>query len=287
MAEDTKVVAGAWQGNLTLGAVLAVAGVDASDVLVIRHTFKAEGLASPSDATAEAVITYTRRQGAAGGKFPKHPPRWWLVFLADGGHRSRFYGAYENRGEVFDERDDTDRVYDLMESDLLDKLDGRLVVEWSQDFINWVKPGTSAASFPVVEISDPDAVPFPGFDRVAVTYAELQDVVNDSRYEAWRTALGAVQGIYLIADRSTGKLYVGKADGSQRILGRWKQYADTGHGGNVALREALGVDPERAQHFTWSLLRVFGSNTTPDEVDRAESHFKETLLTRKYGFNRN
>jgi len=96
-----------------------------------------------------------------------------------------------------------------------------------------------------------------------------------------------VQGAYLIADRSTGKLYVGKADGSQRILGRWKQYAETGHGGNVALREALGVDPERVQHFTGSLLRAFGSNTTPDEVDRAESNFKVTLLTRKYGFNRN
>ncbi|BDZ61113.1 hypothetical protein Lsed01_02493 [Demequina sediminis] len=287
MTGEPNEASHAWQGKLTLGDVLASAGIDLADVLVIRHTFKAEGLASPNDATAEAVIAYTRRQGAGGGKFPKNPPRWWLVFLADGGHRTRFYGAYENLGESVEERNAIDRFYNLVKSDLLAKLDRRLVVEWSQDFINWVKPGVSASSFPVVEISDPDAVPFPGFDRVAVTYAELQDVVNDARYDSWRTALGAVQGIYLIADRSTGKLYVGKADGSQRILGRWRQYADSGHGGNVALRDALGVDPERAQHFTWSLLRVFGSNTTPDEVDAAESHFKETLLTRKYGFNRN
>lgn len=276
-----------WNGRLTLGDVLMTAGVDLEDVLVIRHTFKAEGLASPRDATAEGVITYTRRQAATGGKFPRNPPKWWLVFLADGGRRSRFYGAYENHGEAVEERDAINRFFNLEESDLLDSLDGRLVVDWSQDFINWVKPGESAAYFPVVEISDPDAVPFPGFDRVALSYAELQDVVNDSRYASWRTALGAVQGIYLIADRSTGKLYVGKADGSQRILGRWKQYAETGHGGNVALREALGVDPERAQHFIWSLLRVFGSNTTPDEVDRAEAHFKRTLLTKRYGYNRN
>jgi hypothetical protein len=54
----------------------------------------------------------------------------------------------------------------------------------------------------------------------------------------------------------------------------------------IKLRGDL-FDPERAQHFTWSLLRVFGSNTTPDEVDRAESHFKETLQTRKFGYNLN
>jgi len=34
-------------------------------------------------------------------------------------------------------------------------------------------PGTAVSSFPIVEISDPDAVPVPGFDRVEVTCAEL------------------------------------------------------------------------------------------------------------------
>jgi excinuclease UvrABC nuclease subunit len=51
-------------------------------------------------------------------------------------------------------------------------------------------------------------------------------------------ALGSVQGVYLIADSSTGQLYVGKAE---RILGRWNAYAYAyardGHGGNVALKE--------------------------------------------------
>jgi hypothetical protein len=41
-----------------------------------------------------------------------------------------------------------------------------------------------------------------------------------------------VQGIYLITDSSNGKQYVGKADGTERILGRWKNYASDGHGGN-------------------------------------------------------
>ncbi|WP_156160551.1 GIY-YIG nuclease family protein [Demequina soli] len=279
---------GAWQGALNLGNLLAAAGItDLDDVLVIRHTFKEDGLRSASALTPDSVLAYTRRQTARGVKFPRNPPRRWLVFLADGKRRCRLYGAYENRGEVAAERTDTHRYFDLHESDLLDALDGRLVVEWSADAINWSKRGELAARFPVVEISDPAAVAFPGFDRVALTYAELREVMSDSRYASWRTALGAVQGIYLIADARTGRLYVGKADGGERILGRWRQYAETGHGGNVALKETLGVDPDHAEHFTWSLLRVFGSNATPDQVDEAESHFKQTLLSRKFGYNLN
>lgn len=276
-----------WAGSLTLGNALSAAGVDLAEVLVIRHTYKEAGMSSPEDVTPENMIAYTRQQDLVGGKIPSAPPRWWLVFLADGGRRSRFYRAYENRGEVLEERTETLRSFSLSETDLLGSLRERLVIEWSQDSINWAKAGSAAQTFPIVEIADPDAKPFPGFDRLVLSFAQLQELVSDSRYASWRAALGAVQGIYLIADRTTGKLYVGKADGAQRILGRWRQYAETGHGGNVALREALGEGATRAQDFTWSLLRVFGSNTTPDMVDEAERHFKETLLTKKFGYNLN
>jgi hypothetical protein len=48
---------------------------------------------------------------------------------------------------------------------------------------------------------------------------------------AYPTALAAVQGVYLVADTSSGELYVGKADGTERLLGRWSAYARDGHGG--------------------------------------------------------
>ena len=98
--------------------------------------------------------------------------------------------------------------------------------------MNWTKTGIAASPFPLVEIADPEVVPFPGFDRVLINYMDLQKVIEDARYRDWRTALGAVQGVYLIADSSTGHLYVGKADGPERILGRWTAYARDGHGGN-------------------------------------------------------
>lgn len=273
-------------GDLTLGHVLAATGLDPSEVVILRHTYTADGLVAPSDLTPEKVLDYTRRQGI-NNKLGRKPPHHWLVFMADGGRRSRLLAAYENHGEVPAQRTEDLRYFDLRPSEVLSSLVGRLVVEWSRDAVNWAKSATSAAAFRVVEIADPEVVPFPGFDRVLITHHELQAVIEDSRYSAWRTALGAVQGIYLIADTSTGQLYVGKADGGERILGRWSAYARDGHGGNLALRDLAGLDPTHARHFQFSLLRVFGPSVPMVEVDEAESHFKRALLTRQHGLNRN
>lgn len=274
-------------GDLTLGHVMAAAGLDVADVIVLRHTLNDEELKTPSDVTPENVWAYTRRQGVSTLKFPKDPPKLWLAFMADGGRRARFLTAFDNRGELPAERTNMLRHYDLHESDVLSSLKGRLVIEWSKDTINWAKTGAKAAALPVVEIADPESVPFPGFDKLLIDYAELGAVVDDSRYAAWRHALGAVQGIYLIADKTDGKLYVGKADGGERILGRWRAYAHDGHGGNKALKELAGLDPSHSSNFVFSILRVFGPSTPTAEVDAAEAHFKRALLTREYGHNRN
>lgn len=277
-------------GDLNLGHVLVAAGVtDANDVLAIRHTYKTlEGIRTSADATPANLLAYTRHQDLRASKIPQQPAGTWLIFMADGARRSRFACAYENHGEVLGERTADSRFFDLHESELLASLRNRLVIDWPKDTINWAKSGTSAASFPVVEIADPDAVPFPGFDRLLISYRELLDVVADSRYGAWQVALGAVQGVYLIADSTNGKLYVGKADGRERILGRWSAYARDGHGGNVALRDLAGLDPSHAHHFVFSILRVFGPSVIASEVDEAEAHYKRALLSRRpFGMNWN
>lgn len=274
--------------ELTLGHILDAARIAPEDVLVIRHTYKEDGLRNVGSLTPDAVQTYTRGQLVKPGKFPQNPPRWWLVFMAESGRRSRPYTVYENAGEVAAERTAIDRFYDLRETDVLTSLRRRLLIEWTKDTINWAKLGPRAWSLPVLEIADPTVVEFPGYDELIVDYATLQQTVTDPRYIKWQTALGPVQGIYVIADKTTGRLYVGKADGAERILGRWKAYAADGHGGNVALREALGEDPRAAHNYVFSLLRVFGPQTPRAEVDRAEAHYKSALLSRRpHGFNRN
>ncbi|MDJ0312594.1 GIY-YIG nuclease family protein [Arthrobacter sp. H35-D1] len=114
-----------------------------------------------------------------------------------------------------------------------------------------------------------------------LTYQQLLDMVDDPRYADWRAALSEVQGIYLITDSTNGKQYFRKADGSERILGRWSTYAKDGHGGNIALRELAyisvpgGVKKQKTDHarqFVFSLLRVFGPSTPSTEVNAAESH---------------
>jgi hypothetical protein len=185
------------------------------------------------------------------------------------------------------ERTDTFRCFDLRPSDLLDSLRGRLVIDWSRDAVNWVKTGAAAAQFRLLEIADPAEVPFPGFDKVVIDFPTLIDVVESSRYRSWQAALASVQGIYLIADSRTGKHYVGKADGTERVLGRWSTYARTGHGGNVALTDLAGIDPGHVHDFWFSILRVFGPDTPKGDVDAAEDHYKRALMTREFGYNRN
>ena len=275
------------RGDLSLADLLRVAGVAPDDVLLVRHTYSADGLTGPQDATVENVLTYSRAQALRQSKIPRDPPAFWLNFVADGKRRSRFLAAYENRGEVLAERTDVLRYFDLHQSDVLVSLRNRLVIEWSNDTINWAKAGQKADQMPVVEIADPARVPFPGFDEVLITYDELLAITEDSRYAEWRTALAAVQGVYLVADTSSGKLYVGKADGTDRLLGRWSAYARDGHGSNVALRELAEVDVTHRRHFIFSILRVFGPTATTAEVDAAEAHYKRALLSRQYGLNRN
>lgn len=272
---------------LNLGHVLGAAGIDPVDALLIRHTFKPDGLGSLAESTPARVLAYTREQLLKPGKIPAEPPQWWLIFFAESGRRCRLFTVYDNRGEAMEEQTANRRYFNLQESDLLKTLKGRLLIEWSNDPVNWAKRGSVGARFPVIEIADPQVIDFPGYDNVRLSYGELRQMVTDSRYIRWQAALGAVQGIYLIADRSTGKLYVGKADGSDRILGRWIAYARDGHGGNVAMRELLGLDPTQPSRYLFSLLRVFGPHVPQSEVDSAETYFKEALLTRRHGLNRN
>jgi len=128
---------------------------------------------------------------------------------------------------------------------------------------------------------------FPEFKAVNLRKAEL-DIVVTQNIESWRTALSSVKGIYLITDRSNGKLYVGKADGENGIWQRWCTYVSNGHGNNVALVKELDLSgPERKDDFSFSLLEIADIQSTAEEIARRESHWKEILGTRDHGYNRN
>lgn len=276
-----------FEGSLTMGDLFAAAGIDPGELLLLRHTNIKSGPNGPADLTPAAILAFVREQAVKGSKFPQNPSRIWLNFTAAGGNRCRFIGAYENHGEAIAERTVTERFYDLTPSPCLASFKDRLVIDWTGGTINWARAGGAAVSFPVTEIADAQAPAFPGFDELVLSFGELQSIIEDSRYESWRQILKSVQGIYLISDTKSGKLYVGKADGSERIMGRWSAYAKTGHGGNVALRELNEVDMSHRNHFQFSILRVFSPGASTAEIDAAENHYKRALLSREFGLNRN
>lgn len=128
---------------------------------------------------------------------------------------------------------------------------------------------------------------FPGYKLVDISKEQLNIIVRDNP-PSWRTALSNVKGIYLISDTKQHKLYVGKADGAEGIWGRWCIYAKNGHGGNVALKEEIGLDSiARQNDLRFSLLEIADIHSTQDEVLMRESHWKRILMTRDSGYNRN
>lgn len=268
---------------LTLSPILLDAGVDLPDALVIRHAYVEEHEDSGirgihADSTNAEILEYTRNQSANTRRFPAVPPRFWVVFIREGGDQARLWTVVENRGEI--SNDGVRRIFDVVEAEHMTDLRSRLVIGWRSPRTWWMRAST-AASYPVMGIADAEPVPFPGFDRLVLDHAHLQAVMREHRYASWRTALASVAGVYLITDTRDGRQYVGKADGAESIRQRWNAYATNGHGGNVELR---GLQPSS---FRFSLLRVFDPSTSTQVIDAAESHFKVALNTRRHGLNRN
>ncbi|MDQ0757306.1 hypothetical protein [Arthrobacter sp. B3I4] len=68
---------------------------------------------------------------------------------------------------------------------------------------------------------------------------------------------------------------VGKAAGAERFLGRWSDYARSGHGDNGAIKDLAGADASHARHFQFSILRVFSPSAPAAQLDAAEAHFRK------------
>jgi len=128
---------------------------------------------------------------------------------------------------------------------------------------------------------------FPGFKAVDLAKVELDTIVVQE-LESWRTALSNVAGVYLISDSHSGRLYVGSATGEGGIWQRWCQYAATGHGGNVELKELMQNEGgQGASGFRYSILEIADVLSSREDLLRRESHWKKILLTRAQGLNAN
>lgn len=265
---------------LTFASIMSSAQIEATEALVIRHAYvRQHEVGSPGlhgDSTDAEILAYTSVHTSR--QFPATPPRIWVVFRPEGGDRARLWSVVVNHGMT--SMNGNVRTFELEPSDMMDDLRNRLVIGWNSPR-TWCLKATTAGKYPVMEIVDAQPVRFPGFDALSLDYPQLQAVIRDHRYAAWRTALASVIGVYLITDTRTGKHYIGKADGAENILQRWAAYASNGHGGNVELRN---IDPAG---FRVSVLRVFDPATPTPVINATEGHFKHALDSRRHGLNRN
>lgn len=176
--------------------------------------------------------------------------------------------------------------YSLVEQDWCVDLRGRMIIEWGSGTRSWVQ---KLKSKEVVEIRPKGYVTnFPGYLDFVLDYHELHQIIQHSdAHRDWHQHLAASAGIYLIADTKTGQQYIGSAYGREGILGRWKQYADSGHGGNRQLQDLIETDSRYMTHFTFTILRTLSKTLTDSEVIAYESLYKEKLGTRTFGLNSN
>ncbi|NOE36239.1 GIY-YIG nuclease family protein [Ruegeria sp. HKCCD7318] len=132
-------------------------------------------------------------------------------------------------------------------------------------------------------------LPFPGMGNIDLAFDELSTLVRNDRPD-WRGALETAKGIYLVTDTRTTRRYVGSAHGENGIWARWSNYVETGHGGNVELRNLVDQNGlEYCQdNFRFALLEDHRMGTSDDVILAREAHWKRILLARgEDGLNRN
>lgn len=151
----------------------------------------------------------------------------------------------------------------------------------------------------VIEIWNPnrtlDDKSFPGYKNVTIGYHELKKKLESPE---WRTALSCRNGVYLITDKSTGKLYVGSAYGKKGIFGRWETYIKSGYdkneveNGKYPNKKLQELVNEKGlsyiqENFQYSILETFTDGVSDEYIITRESWWKEALRSRQFGYNAN
>ena len=159
--------------------------------------------------------------------------------------------------------------FDLQPKDFHSHWKGKLIIRFPPQRSWW--RWAHGVDLPILAILQESRLvdPMPDWDKLALAWMELADIPI-----SWEDALRQWRAVYYILDRSDRKAYVGSAYGDENLLGRWKNYADSGHGGNRLLRERNPKD------FVFTILQRVSPDMDRDDVVRLESTWKDRLHTR-------
>lgn len=277
---------------ISLFQILEMYGIDPNEVGLVRHGDKEIPIHETFKDNLPKLEAYQGFQQK--GKF--RGAKYIAVFAPYHKTTALFLGLWDvhDCSELTDEsRAEIDRYglpeswksdgthrYDLKRNHILDDFSERLVIEWGKGVRAWYQRGQDKE---VVEIKGKHSIgDFESFDQVDLNFAELEMMIHSPETNiTWVKALSSVNGIYLIKDVSSGKLYVGAAYGERGIYGRWCAYAINGHGGNKGLQ---ALEP---MNFRFSVLEIIPPTMTADGVIEREQRWMERLGTREFGLNKN
>jgi hypothetical protein len=169
-------------------------------------------------------------------------------------------------------------LFDLPLVEFYKSWKGKLVVDWPPPERSWWRRA-HRNDIPIHAILEDSAL-----DGAMKHWREIEFTWDQLRVlpSRWKAKLSEWRAIYYIFDTSDGKGYVGSAYGADNLLGRWLNYAASGHGGNRLLRQR---DP---QNFRFTILERVSPDMDSENVIVLESTWKVRLHTRApFGLNDN
>ena len=187
--------------------------------------------------------------------------------------------------------DDINYYYDLEEIDTFKEFNDRVVIDWGNAPLAWNQWYDNIKE--VTQILPKEYLgayfgAFPGLTKFILSYDELKKLIqNPVANMDWKAHLSAVNGIYLILDRESGKQYIGSAYGQNGVWQRWESYVIDPTGGNSELINLKQERPDFYNQLSFALLEALPSNYSKEEVIAVEQLCKEKFGTRVHGLNAN
>jgi len=227
-----------------------------------------------------------------------------LVFVADQGTTCVFKRGFINKGIIdfdsfklkhgstYDEFLEwkakrkvgkTDIYYDFEVIDFLKPFEHRLVIEWGKGAQSWYQRKIDKS---VIELKPEGfVVPFPGWERVCLSHQALKAIIASPQGNPdWYKFLSNHDGVYVVLDKRTSKLYVGSAYSKREgggIWGRWCGYANTGTNNNKGIVDAVDKEIVNPNDFVYSIHHVVPQSASSYEtVLELEARLKTKLNSR-------
>ncbi|MFH5803645.1 hypothetical protein [Alienimonas sp. DA493] len=280
--EDTQ------HASLSLSALLRGAGLEPSEVLLLRHKDnRAAKGRSPYELWRDDRRQFQSYQSVQRVKYQKMFGRpYWAAFVVNAFEEEVFAGIWKSarqytikearpgisNPQIIDAPETCDQ-YDTILTQRLSELIGKLIIDWGRGKIAWAQYADKNEKR-VLEIRQNEDDPFPGFTNFREPLWRIPRLP-----QTWISALANCKGVYLLSSPKTNQQYVGSASGESGFFGRWSDYAASGHGGNVQLKD------KETRDWQVTILQVAGSADTESDILAYEGLWQTKLQSHRLGLN--